>query len=163
MIQDKHPPPHASQASTKPAEEYRAIIRDEMKEIREREKRRQSVIVKGLKAKTGAELASMFGHMCGEVMGTEINMSDITAIPNHSGVFRAKILNEDHRKLVLEKAKNLRDTSFHSVYVSRDLTYIQRSELFNRRKSRRNEQQDGLNPVTVSVPRPTSPHDTQGN
>ena len=170
----QHPP---SQVPTKPAEEYRAIIRDEVKEMREREKRRQSVIVKGLKAKTGTELSSKFGHMTGEMMGTEINLSDIAAIPNHPDVFRTKITNEDHRKLVLEKAKSLRDTSFHSVYVSRDLTFVQRSELFHRRKSRRTEQDrggsgmhsrlntidDGPVPAINSVPRSTTAPDTQGN
>lgn len=128
-----------SQPPTKP-DEYRAIIRDEVKEIREREKRRHSVIVKGLKVKSGAELIDKFGHMTAEVMGTAVSLSEVAAIPNHPDIFRAKIMNDDHRKLVLEKAKYLKDSSFHSVYVSRDLTFAQRAELFQRRLSRRGEQ-----------------------
>lgn len=151
-----HPP--TPQTPTQPAQEYRAIIRDEVKEMREREKRRQSIIVKGLKAKTSAELASKFGHMTGEVMGVEVGLSDIAAIPNHANVFRAKVQHDEHRKLVLEKAKNLKDTGFHSVYISRDLTYAQRTELFNRRKSRRTEQGDvPSQPNTVDIGGATAP------
>ena len=128
-----------SQQPTKP-DEYRAIIRDEVKEIREREKRRHSVIVKGLKVKSGAELIDKFGHMTGEVMGTVVSLTEVAAIPNHPDMFRAKIMNDDHRKLILEKAKYLRDSSFHSVFISRDLTFAQRAELFQRRQSRRAEQ-----------------------
>ena len=137
-------PTPPSKQPTKP-DEYRAIIRDEVKEIREREKRRHSVIVKGLKVKSGAELIDKFGHMTGEVMGTVVSLSEVAVIPNHPDVFRAKIMNDDHRKLVLEKAKYLRDSSFHSVFVSRDLTFAQRAELFQRRQSRRAElgQRDG--------------------
>ena len=93
-------------------------------------------------------------------MGSEVSLSEVATIPNHPDVFRAKIMNEDHRKLVLEKAKHLRDSNFHSVYVSRDLTFAQRAELFQRRQSRRAEQ--GLSascshpcPNTADGQRPT--------
>lgn len=166
---------HPTQPPTKP-DEYRAIIRDEVKEIREREKRRHSVIVKGLKVKSGAELIDKFGHMTVEVMGTAVSLSEVAPIPNHPDIFRAKIMNDDHRKLVLEKAKYLKDSSFHSVYVSRDLTYAQRAELFQRRQSRRGEQgqsnshsrprpkTDGQQPVLASniIPDATISPD-QGN
>ena len=60
-----------------------------------------------------------------EVMGTVVSLSDVAPTPNHPDIFRAKIMNDDHQKLVLEKAKYLKDSSFHSVYVSRDLTLTQ--------------------------------------
>lgn len=131
-----HPP---SQPAVKPQEQYREIVRDEVREIQEREKRRQSIIVKGLKANSPGEIAAKFSSMTEEIMGASVSLSDITPIPNHPHMFRAKIYKEEHRRLVLEKAKLLKESQHSSTYISRDLTFAQRTELFNRRKSRRAE------------------------
>ena len=143
--------------------------------MREREKRRHSIIVKGLKAKNTAELAEKFHYMSGQVMGVEVSLSEVTAISNHANMYRAKVLNDEHRKLVLENSKKLKDTSFCDVYITRDLTYAQRSELFQRRKARKAELGKGdqhphpdtadaggaVAPTNSGVPTPTP--STQGN
>ena len=141
-----HPQP--IQSHPKPMEQYREMVRDEVKEMQERDKRRQSVIIKGLKARTTEECSSSFKRMTEEVMGVSVTLSDVTPIPNHPSLFRAKIDSDEHRKLVLEKAKHLKESGYSTVFVSRDLTYAQRTELFNRRKARRAEQgaQAHLNP-----------------
>lgn len=154
-----HPPP--SQPAVKSQEQYREIVRDEVRELQEREKRRQSIIVKGLKANSSGEVAAKFSSMTEEIMGASVSLSDITPIPNHPHMFRAKIYNEEHRRLVLEKAKLLKESQYSSTYISRDLTFAQRTELFNRRKSRRAE----LNPTpgkpadgrTKTPPAPENP------
>lgn len=148
-----HPQP--IQSHPKPMEQYREMVRDEVKEMQERDKRRQSVIVKGLKARTTEECSSSFKRMTEEVMGVGVTLSDVTPIPNHPFLFRAKIDNDDHRKLVLEKAKHLKESEYSTVFVSRDLTYAQRTELFNRRKARRAEQGVAQAPLNPNNPKPS--------
>ena len=72
-------------------------------------------------------------------MGVSINLADVSPIPNHPHLFRANIQSVEHHILVLEKAKNLKETRYSSVYISHGLTMAQRTELFNRRKVRRAE------------------------
>ena len=117
--------------------EYRTAIREEIREMTERDKRKHSIIIKGLGASTPRDLALKFRRLTSEVMDKPVEVSEVTAIPNHPQIFRAKILDEDNRNLVLEKAKFLKDTDdYKGVYISRDLTYAQRTALFNRRKAK---------------------------
>lgn len=131
--------PTVIQRPQQPAFDYRSIVHEELKEVREREKRRQSVIIKGLKASTTGELTSKFEQLTERVMGSKVSLSDVSAIQGHPNIYRAKIINDDLRKTVLDKAKMLRGTDYSSVYISRDLTYAQRSELFEWRKARQRE------------------------
>ena len=155
-------PPPVSQASEtprlqQPASDYRSIVQEELKELREREKRKQSIIVKGLKATSTNDLASKFQHMSEQVMGSRVSLSDVSSISGHPDIFRAKVLNDDLRKMVLEKAKSLRNTDYNSVYISRDLTYAQRSELFTRRKARQSELGRTQDPPHVRPPHANPP------
>ena len=72
-------------------------------------------------------------------MGTRVELSDVVPITNHSDLYRAKILNEEHRRLVLDRAKRLKDTEHATVFIRRDLTYIRRKELRERRAQRSSE------------------------
>ena len=148
-----------------PAVDYRSIVHEELKEMKERDKRRQSVIIKGLKASSSDDLAAKFEQLTEQVMGTKIGISDISPIPGHSQIYRAKIMNDDLRKTVLEKAKTLRNADFNSVYISRDLTYAQRSELFTRRKARQEEpaQTRSQTVPQLHVPENASPPALSGN
>lgn len=109
----------------------------------ERDKRKHSIIIKGLGASTPRDMALKFRRLTSEVMDKPVEVTEVTAIPNHPQIFRAKILDEDNRNLVLEKAKSLKDTrDYKGVYISRDLTYAQRTALFNRRKAKVSGQGD---------------------
>lgn len=163
------PPPPPS--SSGPSHEYKAAIRKEISEMNEREKRRISIIVKGLSASSPRDLTQKFSQLTQEVMGTPTILTDVTPIPGHTNIFRAKIPNEDVRKQVLDKSKTLRDTVYSGVYISRDLTYAQRAEMFARRQARRAEA-DNLNhqaealptvPMPLSDGSRTVPPTTQGN
>ena len=116
--------------------------------MRERDKRRQSVIIKGLRATSTSDLATKFEQLSEQVMGSKVGLSDISPISGHLHIYRAKIINDDLRKMVLEKAKFLRNTDFSSVYISRDLTYAQRTELFARQKARQTEPAQTRDPPT---------------
>ena len=119
-----------------PESDYRSVIRQEMREIQERSKRRQSVIIKGMHATSARDLISQFANLSDSFTGTRVELSDVTPIANHSDLFRAKILDDDHRKLVLDRAKTLRDSEHAHVFIRRDLTFAQRKELRERRAQR---------------------------
>ena len=107
-----------------------------MREMQERAKRRQSVIIKGIQARSAADFISKFGDLSESFAGTRVELSGVTPIPNHSDLFRAKILDDDHRRLVLDRAKTLKDTENGNVFICRDLTFAQRKELRERRAQR---------------------------
>ena len=129
-------------------------IRQEIKEMNEIAKRRNSVIIKGLVADTPRDLSQKFSRLSQEVMGTPVTLTDVTRIPNHNNIFRAKILNDDVRKQVLDKSKILKGTEYNNVYISRDLTYSQRSLMFARRQARRSEANDTAHQASSSSPAP---------
>ena len=122
-----------------PGGDYRSVIRQEMREMQERAKRRQSVIIKGIQARSAADFISKFGDLSESFAGTRVELSGVTPIPNHSDLFRAKILDDDHRRLVLDRAKTLKDTENDNVFIRRDLTFAQRKELRERRAQRNGE------------------------
>lgn len=134
--------PTTQPINTTPASDsvkYRAMIRQEMGELQEREKRKQSIVIKGMHASSSEDLVRKFRELSFSFTGTRVELTDIVPIHNHTDLFRAKILDEDNRKEVLEKAKSLKDTEHRSVFIRRDLTYAQRKELRERRALRISE------------------------
>ena len=127
---------------------YRSAIRQEVIEVREREKRRSSVIIKGLKAKTPDAIASEFAELTSVMMGCRVTLSDIIKIKDHPELCRAKIMSNDQRVLVLDKAKTLKDSQYDHVYIRRDLTFTQRQELKMRREH------TTTRVFSASIPRP---------
>ena len=119
-----------------PTGDYRSVIRQEMREMQERDKRRQSIIIKGMHAESARDLIQKFGDLSLNFTGTRVELSGVVPIVNHSDLFRAKITDDDHRRLVLDRAKTLRDTEHATVFIRRDLTFLQRKELRERRAQR---------------------------
>ena len=103
--------------------------------MNERDKRRSSIIVKGLSATSPRDLIHKFSQLTEEVMGIPTTLTDVVSIPGRTNIFRAKTLNETARKQVLDKSKELRGTAYNGVYISRDLTYAQRADMFARRQA----------------------------
>ena len=156
------PIPSEIPGSQQPTPDYRSIVHEELKEMKERDKRRQSVIIKGLRATSSGDLMAKFEQLTEQTIGTKVVLSDVTSISGHPHIYHAKIVNDDLRKTVLDKAKTLRDTDYSSVYISRDLTYVQRTELFARRKARQAEPAQTQNPPrdrsqTRGNPLPSAP------
>lgn len=139
---------------TVPSEGYRKIVREELKELQEREKRKDSVIIRGLEASSASDLVTKFSELTGHLMGTRVEVSDVRAIPSHPHIYRAKIMNANNRKLVLDNAKNLRGTRYDKVFINRDLTYAQRGELRERRLSRQAQEHASAETVPKSVGTP---------
>ena len=141
--------------------EYRQIVRQELRELHEREKRKDSVVVHGLKSTSIRGVSTEFKELTRNMMGTQVELTDITPIAGHPGLYRGKILSENDRKLVLDKAKTLKGTDYDRVYIRKDLTYNQRCALKARRDAFRTGQapprDSGVNHESAQesvVPRP---------
>ena len=117
--------------------EYRSAIREELRELKEREKRKESIIVKGLKANSATDFSTSFVQLAEKQFGVKVVLAEVQKISGHADIFRVKIAHDDTRREILDKAKSLRGTPHEHVYISRDLTYAQRAEMFNRRQARR--------------------------
>ena len=148
-------PPPPTPPSNPTQDDYKASIRREVQEMNEREKRRSSIIVKGLRANSPRDLAQNFSQLTQELMSFPTTLTDVTQIPGHPNIFRAKILDETVRKQVLDRSKSLKGTDYSEVYISRDLTYAQRAELFARRQARRTEANN--QPASSSSAHPPPP------
>lgn len=127
-----------SQNTTPPTtslDQYRLIVRKELREMHERDKRKDSIIIRGLRATTPRGIVAEFADVTQRVMGTRVEVSDVVPIPGHGGICRAKILNPSEKKLVLDQAKDLRNSDYKHIYIRRDLTYAQRGELKRKRET----------------------------
>lgn len=124
---------HSQNADIHP--DYRSVVRQEIRELREREKRRFSLVIRGLMSNSPAGVTAEFGDITSTMMGTRVTLTEVVKIPNNVGLWRAKVLNLEHRELVLEKAKNLKGTQYDHIFIRKDLTYTQRMELKQRRES----------------------------
>ena len=115
--------------------QYRTVVRQEVRELQEREKRRFSLVIRGLSSNTPTGVVAEFEDVTSSVMGTKVTLTEAKKIPNNPDLWRAKILDPEQRKLVLDRAKHLRGTQYDHIYIRRDLTFVQRMELRQRRES----------------------------
>ena len=74
----------------------------------------------------------------------------------NTNLYRARVVDSEKRKTLLLSAPKLRQSSeFSNVYINKDLTFIQRNELMDRRKARmgvpRNNRQLGTGANSIPV------------
>ena len=111
----------------------------EMREFDERKKRRDSIIVKGVKTATDSLFVDAFSNISRTLIGRDVTASNVYCINRDTGMYRVTILDSDARRNILSDSKNLKDISeYRQVYISRDLTYMQRQEERSRRAERLN-------------------------
>ena len=125
-------------SSAPDTDHLRTLIREETREIEERHKRRQSVIVRGIKAQSVETFKPMFDRVCSYLTGSPVVFSNAMCISKDKHIFRIKIEDDESRKTLLDNARNLRNSSFTDTFINRDLTYKQRGELRARRIQRLN-------------------------
>ena len=128
------PPPSSSTESDR--DHLRTLIREETRELEERSKRKSSIIIRGLDVHDAASVGVAFDPVSRHIVGSSITLSDVTCISRDKKLYRAKILDEEVRKNLLDNTKTLHNTQYSHIYVSRDLTYKQRKELRERRAQR---------------------------
>ena len=135
-------PPHQPIVANELSQDYRTLIREELKEQKERDKRRAFVVIRGLSASSTTDFRAKFTEFARDHTGTRVEASEVLAIPGQSNFFRVKIPDDDSRKILLEKAKLLKDSDdYRGIFISRDLTYAQRTEQYLRRRQARQVQE----------------------
>ena len=135
--------------------DYRSMVREELLELDERKKRRSSLVIRGLKASSVAEAAAKFAEVTESLIGEKVVLSDTCRIRSDADLYRGNVHNNRQRKLILEQAKHLKDSSFSQVYIKRDLTYLQRMQLQARFQQ---HQMDNRNFKPVSGLRESQPN-----
>ena len=128
-------------ASSVPPDDLRVTIREEVREMEERDKRKDSIVVKGLDVPDGRSFQDVFQEVGKCVLGSEasFNLVDVVCISREKKLYRAKIQNTEQRKNLLTNAKELKDSRYNYVFINRDLTKAQRNELFKRREQYRQQ------------------------
>ena len=150
------PQPPISNPPEQPA--LRDVIAEEVREMREREKRKQSIIIKSQSTKSTAEVVNMFKELSSSKFGCEITLTEVSPIKDHTGMFRAKITSDEQRKRALDGARTLKGTRYDTVYISRDLTWAQRKANFEKRQAKRVQIPATSDAAPSSSPaRPTPP------
>ena len=106
----------------------------EFHEFEERKKRKESMIVRGIIASNEDEFRAIFGRVTTVIIGSNCQPDSVVSVNQQTNMFRIKVSDADLRKNMLSNAKQLKNTAnYRNIYISRDLTYLQRKELRDRR------------------------------
>ena len=117
----------------------------ELYEFREREKRKDSLIFRSTRVRTASDFSHLFEGVCGEIVDTTPQLSEVICLNENTGMFRVKISNAEARKKILLNAVKLKDSSrYKHVYISRDFTFRQRQEQRAARAERAPQSSRGL-------------------
>ena len=111
----------------------REEILAQVREVREREKRKDSIIVRGFRGISIAELPGQMRTICDLLDIPDVVLSDVHKIGS-TDYFRARITDPVGRNQLLLKCHELRRSEeFFRVYINKDLTYQQRQDLRRKR------------------------------
>ena len=124
------PPANPDVPPASASSEYRKVVREELRELQEQQKRRSSLVIRGLGARSADAAVQAFEQVTDFLIHQKVSLTDVVRIPSETDLYRGKVCDDDVRKLILDRAKQLKDSDrFGSVFIRRDLTYKQRSEL----------------------------------
>ena len=151
-----------------PPQEYRKMVREELRELQEQQKRRSSLVIRGLGAGSAAEATKRFETVSEHLINQKVTLTDVVKIPSESDLYRGKIADDSVRKLILDKAKHLKNSArFDSVFIRRDMTYNQRAEMRARRAAAAETSTKAADNVPHPQPQPnqssSGPGDKQHN
>ena len=148
----------ASELPLSSSSEYRKVVREELRELQEQQKRRSSLVIRGLGAHSASAAVQAFEHVTEFLIDRKVTLTDVIQIPSETDLYRGKVIDDNTRKLILDKARQLKHSSqFSSVFIRRDLTYKQRSELRARRATLAESSMDTRN----ASHRPSNPGPAQ--
>ena len=121
-------------------------VMEEVRELYEREKRKTSIILRGVGEVTVEEAEGIFADICNYLEVGRVALTDVVRVA--PSVFRGKIGDDQRRYALLAEAPRLRTSqSYRNVYVQRDLTYRQRMDVIARRTSRRDDDIENARPT----------------
>ena len=126
--------PHGQSGAVATSNNTRDSLFAEFHEFDERKKRKESVIVRGIEAANEAEFITIFGRISSVVLGRSIAPDNVVCINHQANLYRIKISDSETRRNILINAKKLKENNnYKNVFLSRDLTYLQRQDLRARR------------------------------
>ena len=117
----------------------RDLVREEIREMNEREKRKSSIIIRGIAFCDN--FSAEFNSIVSSIWPSSelINLRNVYPIkPN---LVRAVIDSDNIRRELLSRCKNLKNSPHSGVFISRDLTSAQRQDLIRRRNDRNTTRQ----------------------
>ena len=104
-------------------------VREEVREHAERNKRKDSLFVRGISAQNNNAFVEVFKEVCHATTGQVIAPDTVFCIDRPKKLYRVKIANAEDRQKVLDTAKDLKDHSrYADVFINRDLTFKQRQQ-----------------------------------
>ena len=110
----------------------------ELREYEERKKRVKSIIVNGIQANNDQDFTNQFKNVCEFLINDSPSINDVFCINSDKCIFRVTLEEKEARAAILSSAKNLKNNPlFRRIYISRDLTYMQRQELMLKRSIQR--------------------------
>lgn len=139
QTQTQRPVSFSPTANAPPSpDSLRLTIQEEIIEMREREKRYKSVILRGLLRNTTEQVCQKVKEISLVLIQKEVILENVSCINNERGIFRGTINNDEDRKAIILQAKHLKQTSdFSTIYIHKDLTYKQRQAFFSKRNAQR--------------------------
>ena len=158
-----------SQSQSDPSSQavIRESIREEVREVREREKRKDSVIIRGVARPD--QVPIILNDVSHHLLGRSVVFSDIKTLDSSRSIYRCKIFNDKDRTDLLSKTRELRNNdNFKTIFINRDLTWNQRQKLFADRQRRSNpdDSHDGTansNPQSTTPILPAHPSSSQSS
>ena len=129
-------PPSSNTMASLGTVQHRNEILGQVRELREREKRADSIVIRGLGNISLEEVNTKFESMCQELQVPLIPLTGLTKI-GAGDLYRARIANKEQRQSLLLKVSALKNSqTFSRVYINRDLTKQQREEVVRARRAR---------------------------
>ena len=156
LINQPMNPPLQSESSANLNLISRESLYVEMREFEERKKRSNSIIIKGINAIDEVAFKNVLDEMCEELVGESLVIDDIFCINRDRNMYRVKVQNRERKTALLLNAKNLKNSqNFSRVFISRDLTYLQRQELARKRLASRQANNSNFTPIGPSTDGPS--------
>ena len=107
----------------------KADLYGEIREIEERRKRVNSIIVRGVEARDNGSFKATFSTISQFLIQKDIETTSVFCLNREDKLYRVDIAIRDDRLALLSSAKNLKNhDEFGAVYINKDLTYVQRRE-----------------------------------
>ena len=131
--------------SNPPVRPNQTSILGDVRELYEREKRKASIVIRGIVTDNAEEILDSFDRIC-EFLGLDVvQLTDVVRVG--SSVWRGNIADPVQRFRILSEAKRLKQSrDFSRVYVQKNLTFRQRAELMAKRAQR-----NGVDSSSVEV------------
>ena len=145
-----HSPPVTSSAEVPRSTSNRDAILAQVREVQEREKRKDCIIIRGFRNMSVEVMRDQMAVICDLLNIPLVVMTEIQMVGDN--YFRARVTDADSRRELLLRCHQLRNSEeFSRVYINRDLTFQQRQDLRNKRTVAR-ESSSGVASGSNTVP-----------